>query len=851
MRQLLEVGLCVALFLHFHTHPAQESVTDLVKGLDSPRPEERNDAASKLLSIGKPALEELEKAGRSGSSELALRARQLIKRIQLRDQIPSRILKLSPGLDEQLATGSNHAWTEAFLKLSEEEHSEKSFPGVRNRDLEAIAPAALAAATSVEEQLSICQRIMKRGLSVPLPSLQLLSKADSPELRATALSAISVQAVEPQVVATLIHALKDQDPACRVAAIDGLAQAGSDAATEPLVDLLKDPSPEVVAHVLQALGTLGYRQGARTVASFLRNPAPAVRSSAVAALASLGPSPAADDALGVLADPSAGCRISALEALAQIGGPLLGARILPLLDDPDPRVQVAAMETLGKWGNHEAIPALRHLLASENASIRDAALLALSWIVPFDLRADLERLLSGEKDPTVLATAVEAVRTGKLIELAPSLETLLRHPEEEVRSKVVDTLADLGDRRLANHLDDLLRDDKVSVRGFAISAIGRFKIRSYEDRLFAMLTDPDKNIQSDAAFALGQIGTSDGCRHLKKILEDERADVRANAAWIAGNLRCLEQVPILERLLDDPEESVRGQVAWALGELGDEAAAERLWGLVREDDVSSASAALSAVARLQPARAQAFALDHLGGHRPGLRSSSLEVLARTSTPYEVSRILPLLDNRNYQVRIDAHRELAHRKAPSWKDHLTAMFLDPNAYCRAEAARLARQGGEAEVEKALLALLADPDETVRYESAAALALRGRREGRTVLLHSPRYARFLNALKDPVLWKALEAKSGRDLEKGEKTGILDWLGAVSKLLGCRLKISENADLRNILARSEWGDHFDSKPLLESLGDLDDLSADMVIDGGELRVLTPAESHAFWIGWIQKER
>jgi HEAT repeat protein len=92
--------------------------------------------------------------------------------------------------------------------------------------------------------------------------------------------------------------------------------------------------------------------------------------------------------LADLASPDSGTRWQAVQSLGGTHDPLVVPHIVPMLEDTDIFVRMASCRHLGDLGSVEAIPALIDTLEDEEASVREAAIVALRTLsgqaIPFD-----------------------------------------------------------------------------------------------------------------------------------------------------------------------------------------------------------------------------------------------------------------------------------------------------------------------------------------------------------------------------------------------------------------------------------------------------------------------------------
>ena len=234
-----------------------------------------------------------------------------------------------------------------------------------------------------------------------------------------------------------------QDEILRVAAAQGMGQAGDGIALGPLTQaLLNDLEPEVRAAAAETLGTLGEEGALLPLAQALVNDpdsAEAVRA-------------AAARSLGQLEDP---------EAIA----PLAQA----LREDPDESVKTASAAALGALENPGGIPQLAEtLLGSDPSSVRAAAALALGAIATSQSLPALMEAQRGDDSPAVRSAASEALEEIPSTELAGALTG---DADPEGRSAAAELLGQRGDPSAAPALIEALRDPEPEVRGAAENAV--------------------------------------------------------------------------------------------------------------------------------------------------------------------------------------------------------------------------------------------------------------------------------------------------------------------------------------------------------------------------------------------
>lgn len=150
----------------------------------------------------------------------------------------------------------------------------------------------------------------------------------------------------------------------------------------------------------------------------------------------------------------------------------------------------------------------------------------------------------------------------------PGLIHALSNPTAGVRQAAAEALGSFDDPRGVESLIFALRDSDSGVRHEAVVALGKFGALRVVDPLIVMLNDPDAGVRKAAADALGEIGDDAAVAALTSTLTDPDADVRNSAAEALGEIGDEEAVPSLIRNLRSPDPRVRWAAASALDDIG-------------------------------------------------------------------------------------------------------------------------------------------------------------------------------------------------------------------------------------------------------------------------------------------
>ena len=246
--------------------------------------------------------------------------------------------------------------------------------------------------------------------------------------------------------AARLIALAEGDPAMhvRIAAVEALGLSCPDESAEALLTYAAGAETDLAAAAIRSLGRCTDVRVAAALRSALRSPAPALRH---AALTALGARPT-EDGIAALqwtaaADPDDAVALAAVDTLAAIGG---------RADD-----QATA-----------AVTAL--LMSTAEPRTKDAAISALSQL-PESRLAALAGGLSHAQAPVRIATIAALCRMQRP-EASAAIRTALDDADASVREAAVVALERLGVRGVGRRLALMMREDPSrAVRRAAAAAV--------------------------------------------------------------------------------------------------------------------------------------------------------------------------------------------------------------------------------------------------------------------------------------------------------------------------------------------------------------------------------------------
>lgn len=242
-------------------------------------------------------------------------------------------------------------------------------------------------------------------------------------VRAWVIRAWAAVAANPDRVAGLALAARDESTGVRIAAARALAKQCEPASEEPLAGLLRDPQEAVRLEAIAAFGTCPNRNAATLLAPALASEEPRVRAAAVTALSTAGALPGSIDPWLDASQPLP-VRGAAVRTLTD------RARLLDLaLRAPEPPLRSAATETLLALPSRK-VADLVALLDSADPVVATAAADTLRESPDAAAeRALLARLAKGDLDEpsggTFVAALAALYTTGKIRDAAPDAARVL------------------------------------------------------------------------------------------------------------------------------------------------------------------------------------------------------------------------------------------------------------------------------------------------------------------------------------------------------------------------------------------------------------------------------------------
>ena len=370
-----------------------------------------------------------------------------------------------------------------------------------------------------------------------------------------------------KAVPALIQLTEDPDDLIRLAAVRALVRINDTRALKAHIRLTHDPKKEVQEKAIEGIiniyvvGDSGFVHGLRKFVNvvnpfsddynpLLVEPYMPVSQDAKDALANLlfaldtGIRKDAAVALGILRAHSAlpaieqalsverseGVKVELMRAIYKIGDPSSGQALIPFVRDPDKKVHDEAIFTLGRLRVREALPLLKELYES-GVEERKKILGFVPVSGKDDLRKKLLEALAEIGDPSCLELFLNA----------------LQDPRDSYRLLAAEGLGRLGDASYITQVArSYLREESSQVKlalSFALYHLGR------EEHLIDLVSSLDKD---QAYFYLLELNSQE-IQGLYPYLRSGKQSIRIRLVEIVGLRGDPSAVPVIQEMMTGPD----------------------------------------------------------------------------------------------------------------------------------------------------------------------------------------------------------------------------------------------------------------------------------------------------------
>jgi len=305
--------------------------------------------------------------------------------------------------------------------------------------------------------------VVSEGMAAPNPMLR----------RAAALACGKIGLTS--LIKNVASLLSDPDPDVREGAIEALARLAEQDAPSVLEIAQKLAVAESPEQRRDAVILYAALREADRLALLIKDEDALVRRNAVYALAGLRLPTSASHFVKALVDEEADVRIAAAGALGELGGEEALEPLLLTLRDDDPWVKCTVLKSLGKIGGARSLQAVADAMEGADGLVMLSVLEALSSMGG-EVALGMVRGALDNPDEEVVKAALEILAANDASSLASFSEKLTGHPNWDVRSTYIRTLAaKLGEKSLPYLRSALECEADDLVKGQILEIMDRFK----------------------------------------------------------------------------------------------------------------------------------------------------------------------------------------------------------------------------------------------------------------------------------------------------------------------------------------------------------------------------------------
>ena len=322
--------------------------------------------------------------------------------------------------------------------------------------------------------------------------------------------------------------------------------------------------------------------------------------------------------------------------------------------------------------------------------------------------------VEGQLKDTGNRRPLQANRAGdkRTAELAQNLES----DDPKVRQRAAQTLQSVRHPQSVTLGIKALQDPDAKVRASAARSLGSLGEARAAVPILALLDDPDLRTRQAAVYALGRLQEPRAVEPLLAMLREPAVGTRQGAAQALQDIGA----PAVDGLivaLSDRDQRVRELAIRALGNLADKRAVEPLIACLNDRSLKVRHRAMGALARMRDPRVTQPVVAALD--QPAMTFRALEALAKISDPKTIPPIVEMLKHKDARVRTRAVNTLKGFGSPA-VEAVIPLINDTNNVLRMQAVRVLAAADDERRIDPLIVVLNDRHEDVRREAARGLA-----------------------------------------------------------------------------------------------------------------------------------
>ncbi len=344
------------------------------------------------------------------------------------------------------------------------------------------------------------------------------------------------------------------DPRVRASCVSALGLRGDIRATQVLIEYLSAPDDRVRANAVEALGALALPGDdlKRHLAPLATDENNRVVANVAVALHGCEPGKTIQVVRSLLASDDLWAKASGIWCLGEMRTPETMLMLTQVLADNDEENRARAIRALDKWSGVEPTPALLDLLGHNHVPTRARVARALGKFSGDGLATALANRLAAEKEPTVRSALIFAINSQPAASLEP-IRRALQDKDPRVVADAVEALGETSDMQVINELRPLISHQNNRVRANACVALWSSGELEVADDLLVMLAPTSPGSQRSGMYAAGEMG------RILRLIDSSDTD----PALLSALKRFCEQVSRGEELPEAPTAVPRDVTAGA------------------------------------------------------------------------------------------------------------------------------------------------------------------------------------------------------------------------------------------------------------------------------------------------
>ncbi|MDQ7822454.1 MAG: HEAT repeat domain-containing protein [Candidatus Eremiobacteraeota bacterium] len=439
----------------------------------------------------------------------------------------------------------------------------------KNEEAEIVLIKAMKTEESEEVRSGILQALADFNTPGSIKALVIAIGDKSARIKNSAGSSLGI--ANEAAAQCLYNALCNENDQARLKAARDIGATKNRKIIDIIAAFSRDPDSRVRKKAIQALGAFDSEAVIEPLRERLEKDEDENVSAVFTALSRIKSDKLIDTYIEGLGRLSHTIRQSCINALCERRTEKCVEAIIPLLKDPNeaPELRVNIAKALGKVKGNISLDALLAVLDTDHDALRTRVEESLAEMGHPDLAARLVVLASSENE-NVRRSVVKIFGKIKKAHTADTLVDMLNDSSEEVRSHVVLNLGEFSVPKVIDSLSKILgdRSEKTAMRGSAARSLGRIADERAIYPLLDALKDEEEYVRGSAAMALGAFKKGEVIESLGAALNDRSELVRCYAVESLGQVKDVKVLDILKRAEQDPSDKVKEAVARAMKNVG-------------------------------------------------------------------------------------------------------------------------------------------------------------------------------------------------------------------------------------------------------------------------------------------